>query len=349
MELAAIEKGGLLKLRRRPLVFICLFAALFTIGLAELIYGPVRLSIPQIWQALTGQAEPMPSAIVTQIRAPRLVLGMGIGLSLAICGAVMQGLLRNPLADPGLIGISGGASAAVVVVIVLGDVLFAGVPMELRLYILPIAAFMGALIVTFLILILSRQHGEMSVGRLILVGVAINSISGAGIGFLTYISNDQELRDLTFWSMGSLAKAGWVPVLIAISLMGLSCIYLLRFQRSLDLFQVGERAAYHSGLDVDRVKFMACGACAVAVGAGVSVAGPIGFIGLVAPHMARMLIGSAHKYVLPASALIGGVLLLGADLIVRNIMPPQELPIGLATSLIGGPFFLFLLIRSGRL
>ena len=349
MELAAPRSGKQIKLRRRPLVFICLCAALFVIGLAELIYGPVDLPISQIWQALWGQAEPMPSAIVTQIRAPRMVLGMGIGLSLAICGAVLQGLLRNPLADPGLIGISGGASVAVVIVIVLGDILFSDFPMAIRPYILPVAAFLGALLVTALILILSHQRGEMSVTRLILVGVAINSIAGAGIGFLTYISSDQQLRDLTFWSMGSLAKSGWLSVWISVTLMGLSCLYLRRFQRALDLFQIGERAAFHSGLDVDRIKFRACAACAVAVGAGVSVAGPIGFIGLVAPHMARMLVGPTHRYMVPASALIGGVLLLGADLVVRNIIPPQELPIGLATSLIGGPFFLFLLIRTGRI
>ncbi len=349
MELAATPLNRQFKLRRHPFVFFCLIAVLFAISFAELIYGPVQLSLSQVWQALMGQSEPMPSAIITQIRAPRLVLGMGIGLSLALCGAVMQGLLRNPLADPGLIGISGGASAAVVIVIVLGDILFVNIPMEVRLYILPIAAFLGALLVTSLILMLSRQQGEMSVARLILVGVAINSIAGAGIGFLTYISSDQQLRDLTFWSMGSLAKAGWFSVLIALGLMSVSSVYLMFYKRSLDLFQIGERAAYHSGLNVDRIKFTACAACAVAVGAGVSVAGPIGFIGLVAPHMARILVGPAHRYVLPASALIGGILLLGADLIVRNIMPPQELPIGLATSLIGGPFFLFLLIRSGRL
>ncbi|MCL4125417.1 UNVERIFIED_CONTAM: hypothetical protein GTU68_061239 [Idotea baltica] len=268
-----------------------------------------------------------------------MVLGMGIGMSLAMCGAVLQGLLRNPLADPGLIGISGGASAAVVVVIVLGDLFLGEIPV----------AFCGALMVTALILGFAQKNGEMSIGRLILVGVAINSIAGAGIGFLTYISNDTQLRDLTFWSMGSLAKTGWFGVGISVTIMVISSLILLRYARALDLFQLGERAAFHSGLAITKIKFSACAICAVAVGAGVSIAGPIGFIGLVSPHIARMIIGSAHHLLLPASALLGGVLLLCADLIVRNVIPPQELPIGLATSLIGGPFFLFLLLREKRL
>lgn len=334
---------------KKQAIFCGLFFAVVAIALAEIAIGPVPLSLSQIYQTLMGQADPMPTAIITQIRAPRMVLGLGIGLSLAICGGVLQGLLRNPLADPGLIGISGGASAAVVVVIVLGDLFLGDIPAALRPYILPVAAFCGALLVTALILGLSKKDGEMSVGRLILVGVAINSIAGAGIGFLTYISTDTQLRDLTFWSMGSLAKSGWLAVVISVAIMTLSSLALLRFTRALDLFQLGERAAFHSGLNVTKIKFTACGICAMAVGAGVSIAGPIGFIGLVAPHIARMLVGGSHRYLLPASALVGGVLLLGADLIVRNIAPPQELPIGLATSLIGGPFFLFLLLRSRKI
>ncbi|MBR9863867.1 MAG: iron ABC transporter permease [Rhodobacteraceae bacterium] len=349
MALAELPHRKFWTIGRQQAVFIGLICAVAIIALAEIAIGPVRLSLPEIFETVTGKADPMPTAIITQIRAPRMVLGLGIGLSLAMCGAVLQGLLRNPLADPGLIGISGGASAAVVIVIVLGDLFIGEIPATFRPYLLPVAAFCGALLVTALILGLSKKDGEMSVGRLILVGVAINSIAGAGIGFLTYISTDTQLRDLTFWSMGSLAKSGWLAVLVAVAIMGASSLALLRFTRALDLFQLGERAAFHSGLDVMRIKFTACGICALAVGAGVSIAGPIGFIGLVAPHIARMLVGGAHRVLLPASALTGAVLLLGADLIVRNVAPPQELPIGLATSLIGGPFFLYLLLRTRKL
>lgn len=338
-----------IRISKHQLVFAVLGLVLILFAVAEIVYGPVRLTLSDIYAALMGSAEPLPSAIVTQIRAPRMVLGLGIGLSLALCGAVLQGLLRNPLADPGLIGISGGASAAVVVVIVLGDLFLGDLPPSVRPYVLPLAAFLGALLVTILILGLSHKNGEMSVGRLILVGVAINSIAGAGIGFLTYISDDTQLRDLTFWSMGSLAKSGWLAVSISVTAMLTATLYLFKYTRALDLFQLGERAAFHSGLDVMRIKFTACAICAVAVGAGVSIAGPIGFIGLVAPHIARMLVGASHKLLLPASALVGASLLLGADLIVRNVAPPQELPIGLATSLIGGPFFLFLLLRARKI
>lgn len=339
--------GG--RVKTHHIVFMLLTLAVLMLALAEILIGPVRLSVRDVSIAIFGQADPLSSAIVTQIRAPRMVLGLGVGVSLAMCGAVLQGLLRNPLADPGLIGISGGASAAVVVVIVLGDLFLGDIPATVRPYVLPIVAFLGALLVTALILGLSQKDGHMSVGRLILVGVAINSIAGAGIGFLTYISDDTQLRDLTFWSMGSLAKSGWVAVGISVSIMLIATVSLLRFARALDLFQLGERAAFHSGLNVKRIKLVACAICAVAVGAGVSVAGPIGFIGLVAPHIARMMVGASHKVLLPAAALVGGALLLSADLIVRNVVPPQELPIGLATSMIGGPFFLYLLLRARAL
>jgi iron complex transport system permease protein len=334
---------------KKQIVLIGLFILLICVMIAEMAFGPVNLSISQIYYALAGQADPMPQTIVTQIRAPRMILGAGVGISLALCGAVLQGLLRNPLADPGLIGISGGASAAVVIVIVLGNYFVGAVPMFLRPYLLPIAAFLGALLVTFLILWLSTKDGKMSVPRLILVGVAINSVAGAGIGFLTYISTDTQLRDLSLWSMGSLAKSNWTSVSISVSVMFVSSLALFRYIHALDLFQLGERAAFHSGVNVTRIKFSACTICAVAVGAGVSIAGPIGFIGLVAPHIARMMVGASHRYLLLASGLVGGVILLTADLIVRNIAPPQEVPIGLATAIIGGPFFLYLLLNGKRI
>ena len=311
--------------------------------------GPAKLSLSDLWQSLSGAGSQVTDTILFNIRAPRMVLGAIVGAALAISGACLQGLLRNPLADPGLIGITAGASLAVVFVIVLGDVLLARVPAWLVQAILPVAAFGGGLAVTIIVLLAASLGGSFSAGRLILVGVAITAIASAMIGIMVYMSTDQQLRELTFWTMGSLAKSNWNTVLIACAAMILSSLALLRFRRELDILQLGERAAFHSGVDVRRVKFQICALVAVAVGAGVSVAGPIGFVGLVAPHMTRLIVRASHRVVLPISALLGANIVLFADLLVRNAIPPAEIPIGIATATLGGPFFLWLLLRKSRL
>lgn len=257
--------------------------------------------------------------------------------------------MRNPLADPGLIGITAGASLAVVFVIVLGDEVLGDVPAYLYAALNSVAAFLGGLFVTFIVLATARIGGSFSVGRLILVGVAITAIASALIGVMVYMSTDQQLRELTFWTMGSLAKSNWNTVTLACVVMVAASIALLRYRRDLDLFQLGERAAFHSGIDVAKVKFRICALVAISVGAGVSVAGPIGFVGLVAPHMTRLFVRSSHWVVLPVSALIGANILLFADLFVRNAIPPAEIPIGIATAILGGPFFLWLLLQNKRL
>ena len=312
--------------------------AVLAIGfaLAGLAFGPVRLDLAQILAALVGEADPATQAILTQIRAPRVLLGVAVGAGLALSGVALQGILRNPLADPGLIGVTGGAA------------LLSNLPEGLRPYLLPFAAFCGALAVTAFIFGFARQAGMTSVTTLILAGVAVNAISGAAIGALVYISDDQQLRDLTFWSMGGLGQANWTSGFIATLCILFAGAGLLQMARALDLFQLGERAAYHSGVDVERAKLKAAGWSALAVGAGTAVAGPIGFIGLVAPHLARLSVGPSHRLVAPAAALIGVALVLAADLAVRTAVPPAEPPIGLATSLIGGPFFLWLLLRYLR-
>ena len=267
-----------------------------------------------------------------------------VGTALALSGCALQGVLRNPLADPGLIGVTGGASVGAAATIVLGDTLAMELPKDIRPYLLPISAFLGASLVTGLIFRLSRHSNTTSVATLILAGVAINSIAGAAIGVMVYISDDQQLRDLTFWTMGSLASANWTMVMVTLAVVVIATTVLTSMGRALDLFQIGERAAFHSGLNVEQTKRNIALLSAVAVGGATAAVGPIGFIGLVAPHMARLIVGPTHGLVLPASALLGMGLLLGADLAVRNIVPPAEPPIGLATSLIGGPFFLWLLI-----
>lgn len=328
--------------------FMAVFALALLLALAALALGPVEIAPGRVVAALAGQGAPSDVAIVGEIRLPRLMLGVAVGAALAMSGAALQGMLRNPLADPGLIGVTAGASLGAVSVIVLGDVVAGGVPQGLRPWLLPAAAFAGGGIVIGFVLALARRTGGTPVATLILAGVAINAIAGAGIGALVYLSDDQQLRDLTFWSMGALGSAGWDLAAVAALLAAVSLPVLLVHARALDLMQLGERAAFHAGLDTERVKRRIALATALGVGAVTAAAGPIGFVGLVAPHLARLVLGPAHGLLLPAAGLMGVVLVLAADLAVRLAVPPAEPPIGLATSLIGGPFFLWLLLRRAR-
>ncbi|MFN3616174.1 MAG: FecCD family ABC transporter permease, partial [Rubrimonas sp.] len=316
--------------------------------LAGLALGPVPLTLPEVLAALTGDADPRAQAIVAGIRAPRVALGAAVGAGLDLSGVALQGVLRNPLADPGLIGVTAGAALGAVATIVLGGAVSGALPDPLRPYLLPLAAFLGAAAVTALVFSVSRRAGATQTDVLILAGVAVNAIAGAGVGVMVYASDDQQLRDLTFWSMGGLGGADWLAAGLATLCILAAGAGLARMASALDLLQLGERAAFHAGLDVERAKRGAALWSALAVGAGTAVAGPIGFIGLVAPHLARLLVGPRHRLVAPAAALLGAALLLGADLAVRLALPPAEPPVGLATSLIGGPFFLWLLLRGMR-
>ncbi|MEM1346851.1 MAG: iron ABC transporter permease [Pseudomonadota bacterium] len=316
------------------------------LALAGLALGPVDIAPGRVLLALAGAGTPAENAIVWQIRLPRVVLGLATGVALALAGAALQGVLRNPLAEPGLIGVTGGASLGAVATIVLGGVVAGALPGALRPWLLPVSAFIGAAVVIAFIFALARRGGETSVATLILAGVAVNAIAGAAIGAMVYVSDDSQLRDLTFWTMGALGGSGWPLVLVSSGLAAAAVPVLLASARDLDLFQLGERAAFHAGLDVERSKRAVGLATAVAVGAVTAAAGPIGFIGLVAPHLARLALGPRHAVLLPASALMGMGLVLAADLAVRLAVPPAEPPIGLATSLIGGPFFLWLLLRG---
>lgn len=333
-------------------VFTLMVMVLFVVALAELAVGPVSVDMKDILAGLVGETDTQGAMIVAHIRAPRLALGLVVGTALALSGCALQGVLRNPLADPGLIGIAGGASVGALSAIVFKDALLLVLPEPFAIYALPVAAFVGAASVTGVIFSISRRGGTTSIATLILAGVALNAIAGAVIGSLIYISDDQQLRNMTFWMMGSLGAANWTLVLIASVIVVFAAVFLLRMGRELDLFQLGERAAFHSGLNTERTKRNVAILSALAVGGVTAVAGPIGFIGLVAPHMARLVVGPRHVLVLPAAALMGTILLLLADLVVRNAVPPAEPPIGLATSMIGGPFFLWLLMtrlrRGGR-
>lgn len=332
--------------RRQQQWLVVLPVVVGLLAVAALASGPVSIQPDRLWATLLGQGNAVETAVFWVIRLPRLLLGLAAGAALALSGAALQGTLRNPLADPGLIGITAGASLGSVMVIVLGGTITDALPTALRPWLLPVAAFLGAALVIALVLSLAQRDGKTSVATLILAGVAINATAYAIIGGLVYISDNDQLRDLTFWTMGALAGAGWPLALITAALTALSAPLLVGQAQALDMLQLGERAAFHAGLDVERCKRRVALGTAIAVGAVTAAAGPIGFIGLVAPHLARLIFGPRHALLLPTAVLMGTALVLAADLAVRLVAPPAEPPLGLATSLMGGPFFLWLLLRS---
>ncbi len=340
---ASLERPAL---RVPPGARIALLAVLAVVAaVLELALGPVTIGAGEVAAALGGTGDPAQVAIVQQIRLPRAILALAVGAALAGSGMALQGMVRNPLADPGLIGVTAGASFGAVAVIVLGAPVAMLLPEALRPYLLPAAAFAGAGVVTAFVLALSRRGGETSPAVLILGGVAVQAITLSGVGAMIYASDDQQLRDLTFWTMGSLGGADWPMVLAALAASATMVPVFLLLRRPLDLLQLGERAAFHAGLDVERTKRRIGVATAISVGGVTAAAGPIGFIGLVGPHLARLILGPGHRLAMPGAMLMGAFLVLAADLCVRLAIPPAEPPLGLATSLIGGPFFLWLILR----
>lgn len=290
------------------------------------------------------RAEDPALAIVSVIRLPRILLTMLVGAALAVSGAAMQGLFRNPLADPGLIGVSSGAALGAVSVIVLGTQwpwLSASVG-------LPLAAALGGLLATGIVYRLSREAARSDVATLLLAGIAINAIAAAGTGLLTYFADDGQLRTLTFWLLGGLGGAHWAQLGVVAPFLLLCTVGLCFLGRPLNAFLLGEDVAHHLGYSVEVIKAVAIVLSAVAVGAAVAVSGVIGFVGLVVPHLLRLAIGADHRLLLPATALLGAAGLLLADTVARTLVSPAELPIGILTALLGGPFFLALLQRRKK-
>jgi iron complex transport system permease protein len=260
----------------------------------------------------------------------------------------MQGLFRNPLADPGLIGISSGAALAATMVVIIGDAVSFSLPFVLKLFAFPLAAFAGALLTTLVVYRLATIAGRTIVATLLLAGIAINALAQAFSGFLTFYATDTQIRSLTFWKLGSLGGATWSSVAAATPFILIPLLFLPRHARPLNALLLGESEAGHLGFDIERVKRSIVILVALAVGASVAVSGLIGFVGLVVPHLLRLMVGPDHRSLLPGSALLGASLLLGADLIARTLVAPAELPIGILTAITGAPFFLWLLLRDRK-
>ncbi len=317
-----------------------LLAVLFAALVAAVNVGAIPLSL---WELLTLEASALERTVFVDIRAPRVVLAAFVGGVLALAGAALQGLFRNPLADPGLIGVSAGAALGAIAFIVLGDAL--ALPEPAIPFALPLMAVAGALLVTAFLYSFAAWFGQFSMVTLLLVGIAVNALATVGIGAFQYLSDDQQLRTLVFWMMGSFGRAGWATTLPAVAIMVCASAWLLRYGRGLDLLQLGEAEASFLGVDVDRLKRVVILTAAAAVGAGVALSGIIAFVGLVVPHLVRLLIGPAHRLLLPGSIFLGAAIMVTADLIARTIITPAELPVSLVTSAIGAPFFLWLIAR----
>ncbi|WP_261642078.1 FecCD family ABC transporter permease [Erwinia mallotivora] len=328
------------KVQRRLLVMLLMLLAMMLLAANT---GAMRLSLAMVWQA---PADSMIWKIWWNIRLPRVLLAVLVGAALALSGATMQGLFRNPLADPGLLGISSGASLMLAFAVVIPVTL----PAALALWWPMLAAFVGSLLVTMMIFILSR-HRSTTLPRLLLAGIAINALCGAAVGVLSWISNDQQLRQLSLWGMGSLGQAQW-PTVAACAVLILPTMLATQWQaQRLNLLQLGDEEAHYLGVDVRRTQRILLILSALMVAAAVAVSGVIAFVGLVVPHLIRLCMGGDHRWLLPGAVLLGAMLMLVADTLARTLVSPAEMPVGLLTSLLGAPWFLWLILRrqGGRL
>lgn len=293
-----------------------------------------------------GDASLRDMTIIWDIRMPRMATGVLVGASLAVAGAVMQGLFRNPLADPGLVGVSAGAGFGAVAAIVLGGLLPLFIRELMGSYLVTFAAFLGGWASTLLLYGVSTRGGRTSVATMLLAGIALGALTGALTGFIVYLATDNQLRDLTFWGMGSIAGSTWPKFFAAAPIIAAALIAAPFLARALDALALGEAVASHMGIDTQRMKRIAIMTVAASVGAAVSITGGIGFIGIVVPHLLRLLQGPEHRNLLPNAALLGAIVLLLADMIARVVVAPAELPIGIITAVLGGPFFLWILLRN---
>lgn len=330
--------------------------ALGGVAVWALAEGPVATGRWEVLHALLewlsgghwpGEVEGRLLTVVTEIRLPRVLMAMLVGAGLAMSGACLQGLFRNPLADPGLIGVSSGGAVGAIVAIAGAGWLGSQGSLAAEMQV-PILAMAGAMATTFAVYHMARIAGKTHVTTLLLAGIALNALAGAIVGAVLYMSDNDALRRFTFWTLGSLGSASWSQLMLMAPCVAIPLIWLPRFRAALNAFHLGEAEAYHLGFETQRIKRMVIGLSAILVGATVAFCGLIGFVGLVVPHLARLVWGPDFRRLLPASAFLGALLTLLADLAARTLNEPAEIPIGVVTALIGGPFFLYLIHRRKR-
>ncbi|MFD5319730.1 FecCD family ABC transporter permease [Streptomyces sp. NPDC127098] len=306
----------------------------YEIPLGELV-GSVRHRLHLGGQPLDRIGE----SVLWDVRLPRVVLAMLVGASLGCAGALMQGVFGNPLAEPGVIGVSTGAAVGAVAAIAFGiDVL--------GNWTVTVFAFVTGLFTVGLVYALSRAGGRSEVVTLILTGIAVNAFAMSLVGLFIFFADNAQVSQITFWQLGSLSQATWPKVLAVLPCAALGLLVAPGYARRLDLLALGERPARHLGVNVERLRVSLILVVALLTAAAVAVAGVIGFVGLVVPHLLRMVAGPGHRFLVPGSALAGALVLLAADLVARTVAEPAELPLGVITGLIGSPFFFWLLRRT---
>lgn len=333
------------------LLFLLPASMLLSVGVGAVAISPAEvLSIllsKIVPSSILAEFTPIQESVFLMIRSPRVLMSALVGAALAITGTAMQGLFRNPLADPSIIGISAGASLAAATVIVLFPALSIAKAF-FGLSILSLFTFLGALAAAVLIFQLARENKRTNVATMLLGGIAINALAMALTGLLTFVADDASLRTLTFWTLGSLGGANWSNTAIVAFTSIISMFFLSRHYKAFNALALGETEATHLGVPIERLKIEVIIFTSLAVGCSVAFCGMIGFIGLVAPHVLRLFGGASHKYLLPASALGGAVLLCWGDMLARTIAMPTEIPVGIITAITGAPLFLYLLVRKKR-
>jgi iron complex transport system permease protein len=327
-----------------PAVAIFLVALLTITTLLSLATGAFQISLSDLFGIIgdgpsRDSSEAVAHNVFWQVRLPRIVLAVIVGASLAVAGVIMQGIFRNPLAEPATVGVSAGAAVGAVIAIIVG---LNQLPLGVQL-----AAFLGGTLSTALVYVLSRSDGKTEVVTLILTGIAINAFAGAVIGFAVFVADDDEIRSVTFWSLGTLGLATWKAVGVVIPLALLGMAMSARFARVLDTLALGDRPATHLGVRVEPVRLQAIAVVGLLASSAVAATGMIAFVGLLVPHIMRIVLGPRHRHVVWTAALLGASVTLLADLAARSLLSPAELPLGVVTALIGAPFFL-LLLRSTR-
>ncbi|MEZ5085963.1 MAG: iron ABC transporter permease [Tessaracoccus sp.] len=342
----AADQEGTVRRPRGVLVIVVVALVLLVSMTVAVGVGPLSLTPSEVLRSLAvgvgladhGDIPPSQAAVVWDVRLPRVLLAAMVGACLAIAGAALQGLFGNSLADAGVIGVTSGASLGAICSIVLGLQFFGQ-------WTVPAAAFVAGLLTTSLIYTLAKPGRKGGTVQILLVGIAVTAVAGSINGFFTYIASTTALEAITFWSMGSLNRASWESLSAGVLFFLAGAILLLFLAKPLDVLALGERQAQHVGLHVKRVRLLLVVATSLVVGAAVALAGSIGFVGLVVPHIVRLAVGPVHRWLLPISALGGALMIVLADIGARTLNPPSEIPIGLFTGVVGGPFFLWLLSR----
>ena len=344
------------KYEKNTIIFLIGLFLLAIISLVSTTIGPVKISILQIIDILfesinintnlsSSEISQAFKTVVIDIRLPRILMGIIVGIALGISGAILQGLFRNPLIDPGFIGVSSGAAIGAMFVIMFSQL----IAIENNFYVqflLPVFAMSGGLSTTILVYKMSQMSGKTNIMAMLLSGIAVNAFSGSIIGFLVYRASDMELRSFTFWTLGSLDNSNWLIVSIAVVAILIPIIISINLRKKLDIFMLGDAEAGYLGLNIEKLKKRIIFISALMVGVTVAFCGMIGFIGLVTPHLVRLIMGPSHKTLIIGSAILGAIILILADFISRIIIAPAQLPIGIITSALGAPFFLWLIVSQ---